>query len=164
MPSRTGKRILLLHNSESRQGESALGPAHGRFGATYFVTGQISFASLDRFTRSFEIDETTPNIRINVSAAHFWGIMGRWHAQQDYCSPAPRMQVGRRRRLWPSHLWSMTDKPRSGGYIKKPRFAEKCSLIRPQSRSGVWTLSGRHDLRWRQGPISRVSAYPPYAG
>ena len=44
--------------------------------ATYFVTGQIFFASVDRFTRSFQIDETAPDILIDVSAAHFWDISG----------------------------------------------------------------------------------------
>ncbi len=44
--------------------------------ATYFVTGQIFFASVDRFTRSFQIDETAPEILIDVSGAHFWDISG----------------------------------------------------------------------------------------
>src|SRR3546814_8930748 len=44
--------------------------------ATYFVTGQIFFASVDRFTRSFQVDEAAPNILIDVSAAHFWDISG----------------------------------------------------------------------------------------
>ena len=44
--------------------------------ATYFVTGQIFFASVERFTRSFQVDEVAPNIRIDVSAAHFWDISG----------------------------------------------------------------------------------------
>ena len=44
--------------------------------ATYFVTGQIFFASVERFTRSFQVDEVAPNIRIVVSAAHFWDISG----------------------------------------------------------------------------------------
>ncbi|QXF10783.1 SulP family inorganic anion transporter [Sphingopyxis terrae] len=43
---------------------------------TYFVTGQIFFASVDRFTRSFQIDEAAPDILIDVSAAHFWDISG----------------------------------------------------------------------------------------
>src|SRR3546814_18069785 len=34
--------------------------------ATYFVSGQIFFASVDRFTRSFQIDETAPDILIEV--------------------------------------------------------------------------------------------------
>ena len=44
--------------------------------ATYFVTGQIFFASVDRFTRSFQVDEAAPAILIDVSAAHFWDISG----------------------------------------------------------------------------------------
>ncbi len=44
--------------------------------ATYFVTGQIFFASVDRFTRSFQVDESAPDILIDVSAAHFWDISG----------------------------------------------------------------------------------------
>lgn len=44
--------------------------------AIYFVTGQIFFASVDRFTRSFQTDETAPDILIDVSAAHFWDISG----------------------------------------------------------------------------------------
>ena len=44
--------------------------------ATYFVTGQIFFASVERFTRSFQTDETAPDILIDVSAAHFWDISG----------------------------------------------------------------------------------------
>lgn len=44
--------------------------------ATYFVAGQIFFASVDRFTRSFNAEETAPNILIDVSAAHFWDISG----------------------------------------------------------------------------------------
>ena len=42
--------------------------------ATYFVTGQIFFASVDRFARSFQVEETAPAILIDVSAAHFWDI------------------------------------------------------------------------------------------
>ena len=44
--------------------------------ATYFVTGQIFFASVDRFTSSFQIDEAARAILIDVSAAHFWDISG----------------------------------------------------------------------------------------
>src|SRR3546814_6492652 len=44
--------------------------------ATYSVTGQIFFASVDRFTRSFQVDEAAPAILIHVSAAHFWDILG----------------------------------------------------------------------------------------
>ena len=42
--------------------------------ATYFVTGQIFFASVERFARSFQVEETAPAILIDVSAAHFWDI------------------------------------------------------------------------------------------
>ena len=42
--------------------------------ATYFVTGQIFFASVERFARSFKVEETTPAILIDVSTAHFWDI------------------------------------------------------------------------------------------
>lgn len=42
----------------------------------YFVTGQIFFASVERFTRSFQVDANTSNIVIDVSAAHFWDISG----------------------------------------------------------------------------------------
>jgi SulP family sulfate permease len=42
--------------------------------ATYRVSGQIFFASVDRFTRAFEVEETAPNILIDMTAAHFWDI------------------------------------------------------------------------------------------
>jgi SulP family sulfate permease len=42
--------------------------------ATYRVSGQIFFASVDRFTRAFEAEETAPNILIDMTAAHFWDI------------------------------------------------------------------------------------------
>jgi len=44
--------------------------------ATYFVSGQIFFASVDRFTRSFPSDDPARDILIDVSAAHFWDISG----------------------------------------------------------------------------------------
>ncbi|MXP42574.1 STAS domain-containing protein [Altererythrobacter soli] len=44
--------------------------------ATYRVTGQIFFASVDRFTRAFQVEDRVPNILIDVSAAHFWDISG----------------------------------------------------------------------------------------
>jgi len=40
----------------------------------YHVTGQVFFASVDRFTRAFDVDEIAPRVRIDVSAAHFWDI------------------------------------------------------------------------------------------
>ncbi len=44
--------------------------------ATYRVTGQIFFASVERFTRAFTSDEPASHIVIDVSAAHFWDISG----------------------------------------------------------------------------------------
>lgn len=44
--------------------------------AVYRVTGQVFFASVDRFTRAFDIDEPAPRVVIDVSAAHFWDISG----------------------------------------------------------------------------------------
>src|SRR3546814_408280 len=44
--------------------------------ATYRVTGQIFFASVDRFTLAFQTEGQTDNVLIDVSAAHFWDISG----------------------------------------------------------------------------------------
>ena len=49
--------------------------AQGR-GITYRVTGQIFFASVDRFTRAFQVESGGADIVIDVSAAHFWDISG----------------------------------------------------------------------------------------
>lgn len=49
--------------------------ADGRV-ATYRVTGQMFFASVDRFTRAFESERKGTTIVIDVSAAHFWDISG----------------------------------------------------------------------------------------
>jgi SulP family sulfate permease len=43
---------------------------------TYRVTGQIFFASVDRFTRAFQIDHVAGQVVIDVSGAHFWDISG----------------------------------------------------------------------------------------
>jgi SulP family sulfate permease len=43
---------------------------------TYVVTGQIFFASVDRFTRAFRTDEPATHVVIDLSAAHFWDISG----------------------------------------------------------------------------------------
>jgi len=40
----------------------------------YRVTGQVFFASVDRFSRAFDAPETVSDVRIDVSAAHFWDI------------------------------------------------------------------------------------------
>ncbi len=42
--------------------------------ATYIVTGQIFFASVDRFTRAFRMPEPAAHVLIDVTAAHFWDI------------------------------------------------------------------------------------------
>jgi SulP family sulfate permease len=44
--------------------------------ATYRITGQIFFASVDRFTRAFRGEETAGHIVIDVTGAHFWDISG----------------------------------------------------------------------------------------
>jgi sulfate permease, SulP family len=44
--------------------------------AVYVVSGQIFFASVARFTRAFQAEETAPRVRIDVSLAHFWDISG----------------------------------------------------------------------------------------
>jgi SulP family sulfate permease len=44
--------------------------------ATYRVSGQIFFASVERFTRAFQEKETAPTVLIDMKAAHFWDISG----------------------------------------------------------------------------------------
>ena len=44
--------------------------------ATYRVSGQIFFASVDRFTRAFQLEAAAPNVVIDMTAAHFWDISG----------------------------------------------------------------------------------------
>ena len=44
--------------------------------ATYKVNGQIFFASVDRFTRAFQAEDTANRVLIDVTAAHFWDISG----------------------------------------------------------------------------------------
>jgi SulP family sulfate permease len=41
---------------------------------TYRVTGQVFFASVERFTRAFAVEESAARVTIDVSAAHFWDI------------------------------------------------------------------------------------------
>lgn len=47
----------------------------GDGGVTYRVTGQIFFASVDRFRRAF-LPEGAVAVTVDVSAAHFWDISG----------------------------------------------------------------------------------------
>lgn len=42
--------------------------------ATYNVRGEIFFASVDRFTRAFNDEDSTASVTIDVSRAHFWDI------------------------------------------------------------------------------------------
>ena len=42
--------------------------------ATYRVTGQIFFASVERFVRAFQVEETAKNILVDMTGAHFWDI------------------------------------------------------------------------------------------
>lgn len=44
--------------------------------ATYRVTGQIFFASVDRFTQAFLSEDSARHVIIDVTAAHFWDISG----------------------------------------------------------------------------------------
>jgi SulP family sulfate permease len=52
--------------------ERELSPDGGT--ATYRVSGQIFFASVDRFGRAFQVEETAPNVLIDMTRAHFWDI------------------------------------------------------------------------------------------
>ncbi|KAA9015933.1 SulP family inorganic anion transporter [Sphingobium limneticum] len=58
------QRMFVVEQSE----------ADGR--TVYRVTGQIFFASVDRFTRAFRSEEGAGPILIDVSGAHFWDISG----------------------------------------------------------------------------------------
>ena len=44
--------------------------------ATYRVSGEIFFASVERFTRAFQVEGATQRIVIDVTEAHFWDISG----------------------------------------------------------------------------------------
>jgi SulP family sulfate permease len=44
--------------------------------ATYHVSGQIFFASVDRFTRAFQAEEQAQRVLIDMTSAHFWDISG----------------------------------------------------------------------------------------
>jgi len=41
---------------------------------TYTITGQVFFASADRFINAFDYKEVIEKVRIDVSRAHFWDI------------------------------------------------------------------------------------------
>lgn len=42
--------------------------------ATYRVRGEIFFASVERFTRAFNAEDSAQTVTIDVSRAHFWDI------------------------------------------------------------------------------------------
>jgi sulfate permease, SulP family len=42
--------------------------------ATYRVTGQLFFASVDRFAAAFRQEEPASDVTIDVTGAHFWDI------------------------------------------------------------------------------------------
>lgn len=44
--------------------------------AIYRVSGEIFFASVDRFTRVFHAEDSASRVLIDVTAAHFWDISG----------------------------------------------------------------------------------------
>ncbi len=48
----------------------------GNAQATYRVTGEIFFASVDRFTRAFQTESGARHVFIDVTDAHFWDISG----------------------------------------------------------------------------------------
>jgi SulP family sulfate permease len=41
---------------------------------SYTVTGQVFFASAERFVNAFDFREVIDKVRIDVSRAHFWDI------------------------------------------------------------------------------------------
>ena len=40
------------------------------------MSGQIFFASVDRFNRAFQVEEQAPRVLIDMTGAHFWDISG----------------------------------------------------------------------------------------
>lgn len=44
--------------------------------AVYRISGQIFFASVERFTRAFQAEETASRVVIDMTDAHFWDISG----------------------------------------------------------------------------------------
>jgi SulP family sulfate permease len=59
------RRMFAVERSTGEGGRSVL----------YRVSGEIFFASVDRFTRAFQAEAGRP-VTIDVSAAHFWDISG----------------------------------------------------------------------------------------
>lgn len=59
------RRMFTVERSLSKDGATA----------TFHVSGQIFFASVDRFTRAFQVEQV-PNVSIDMTGAHFWDISG----------------------------------------------------------------------------------------
>jgi SulP family sulfate permease len=59
------RRMFAVERSTGEDGRSVV----------YQVSGEIFFASVDRFTRAFQAEAGRP-VTIDVSAAHFWDISG----------------------------------------------------------------------------------------
>ncbi|MEA1071648.1 SulP family inorganic anion transporter [Sphingomonas sp. LY160] len=58
------QRMFAVERSVSAGGELA----------TYRVSGQIFFASVERFTRAFQAEESAAKVLIDMTGAHFWDI------------------------------------------------------------------------------------------
>src|SRR3546814_16346621 len=104
--------------------------------ATYRVTGQIFFASVDRFTRAFQTEGQTDNVLIDVSAAHFWDISGvgaldkivaKLRREGDRKrvvsgkSVSVRVELGGRRHIQNKSIISRTDSTKPTTTISDPR-------------------------------------------
>jgi SulP family sulfate permease len=57
-------QILRVRSSANAQGDTR----------TYTVTGQVFFATAERFINAFDYKEVIDTVRIDVSRAHFWDI------------------------------------------------------------------------------------------
>lgn len=60
------RRMFTVTREQSADGTTAI----------YRVSGEIFFASVDRFTRAFQAENTAAHVTIDVSEAHFWDISG----------------------------------------------------------------------------------------
>jgi SulP family sulfate permease len=56
----------ILHIGSSSEDEGRM--------RTYKITGQVFFASADRFINAFDYKEVIEKVRIDVSRAHFWDV------------------------------------------------------------------------------------------
>lgn len=58
------RRLFAIESALSADGSSR----------TYVLTGQVFFASVERFLAAFDFDEVIDHVRIDVSRSHFWDI------------------------------------------------------------------------------------------